>query len=102
MHGWFTKNLGDAMLAGDALEQIKARFLSAQQKADNAGDMALFVRHESEGRLHCEVKLYFTPATVALAAAVGAVPCRKPAVEGLGLVAGTEECWSVLSLESNR
>ena len=72
MNSWFTKTLGDAMLAGEALDDIKAVFLSEYAKSDRAEQLALFVRHESEGRLHCEVKVYFSPASAVVANAVGA------------------------------
>jgi hypothetical protein len=96
MSVWFTKNIGDAMLAGESLEQIKMLFLSAYEKSENAKEMALFVRHESEGRLHCEVKIYFPPAAAFVAEAVDATPCTKPSPDGLGLLAGSEAAWSVL------
>jgi hypothetical protein len=93
---WFTKNLGDAMLAGESLEHIKALFLSAYEQAGNADEMALYFRHESEGRLHCEVKIYFPPASASVAQAVDAIPCSKPSPESLGLLAGSEAAWPVL------
>jgi hypothetical protein len=96
MSVWFTKNLGDAMLAGESLEHIKTLFLSAYEQSENANEMALFVRHESEGRLHCEVKIYFSPASASVAEAVDATPCKKPSPEGLDLLAGSKASWSVL------
>ena len=95
MTTWFTSNLGDAMLAGESLDHIKAIFLSAYQGASDSKEMAVFMRHESEGRLHCEVKIYFSPPAEDVAKAVGAIACNKPASEGLSLLAGTEESWSV-------
>jgi hypothetical protein len=95
MSVWFTKNLGDAMLAGESLENIKTLFLSVYEKSENAKEMALFVRHESEGHLHCEVKIYFPPAAVFLAEAVDATPCKRPSPDGLDLLAGSEASWSV-------
>lgn len=94
MSNWFTRNLGDAMLAGEALDAIKARFLSEYAESDCTEELAVFVRHESEGRLHCEAKVYFSPASVVVAKAVGATPCKKPSSDGLGLVAGSELAWS--------
>ncbi|MFZ0470750.1 MAG: hypothetical protein WAL92_17630 [Thiogranum sp.] len=94
MNSWFTKNLGDAMLAGEALDAIKALFLSESAKADGAEALAVFVRHESDGRLHCEVKVYFSPESAVVAKAVGATPCAKPSSDGLGLLAGSELSWS--------
>ena len=90
MCSWRMKNLGDAMLAGDDLEDIQALFLRAYEQAGSPEDMAIYVRHEAEGRLHCEVKLYFTPASSELAEAVGARCCPSPSVEGLGLLVGSD------------
>ena len=95
MSVWFTINLGDAMLAGESLDHIKTLFLSEYEKAKNANEMAVFIRHESEGRLHCEVKIFFSPASVIVAEAVDAIPCKKPSSDGLDLLAGSEKSWSV-------
>ncbi|WP_205747820.1 hypothetical protein [Desulforhopalus sp. IMCC35007] len=89
-------NLGDAMLAEEPLEHIKELFLTAYKTNDNRRELALFIRHESEGRLHCEVKVYFSPATAIVAKTVNAVPCIKPSSNGLGLLVGSENSWSVL------
>jgi hypothetical protein len=101
MSTWFTSNLGDAMLAVESLERIKALFLSGCEKPDDSREMAVFVRHESEGRLHCEVHVYFSPASVAVAKAVDATPCVKPSPGDLGLLAGSEESWAVLFPDSD-
>ncbi|MGB3224579.1 MAG: hypothetical protein WBB23_17385 [Desulforhopalus sp.] len=95
MNCWFISNLGDAMLAGESLEHIKGLFLMEYATNDILKERALFIRHESEGRLHCEVIVYFSPATVLVAKAVNAIPCNKPCSDGLGLLAGSEESWSV-------
>jgi len=58
--------------------------------------MAVFTRPESEGRLHCEIIAYFSPAAWEVAESFDAEPCEKPARPGLGLLAGREESWSVL------
>ena len=60
MSTWFISNLGDAMLADAFLDRIKVFFLSELGKANGPADMAVFVRHESEGRLHCELKVYLS------------------------------------------
>ena len=96
MNYWFTSNLGDAMLAGEPLEHIKELFLAEYESSHHSSEPALFIRHESEGRLHCEVKVYFSPAAVIVAKAVNATPCNKPCPDGLSLLAGSEESWSVL------
>ncbi|MGY8872562.1 MAG: hypothetical protein ACKVJE_19185 [Pseudomonadales bacterium] len=91
MSAWRVKNLGDAMLAGEVLEHIQALFLAAYEKAGYPADMAIYIRHEAEGRLHCEVKLYFTPATHEVAEAVSARCCSLPSSEGLGLLVGSKQ-----------
>lgn len=96
MSGWFTCNLGDALLAEDALGHIWTLFQSRYGHADSPPEAAVFVRHESEGRLHCEVRVYFSPATTVIARAAGAVSCRKPSSQGLALLAGSEQSWAVL------
>ena len=101
MNCWFTSNLGDAMLAGESLEHIKELFLAEYATNDSLKERALFIRHESDGRLHCEVIVYFSPATVLVAKAVNAILCNKPYLDGLGLLAGSEESWSVLFPEAS-
>jgi hypothetical protein len=96
MNSWYTCNLGDPLLADSALERIRTRFLSAYANDGIAADAAVFVRHESEGRLHCEVRVYFTPAAAAFAETLGAVPCNPPSAAGLGLLAGPESAWPTL------
>jgi hypothetical protein len=96
MNCWYTTNLGDAMMAGEALEQIKELFSVEYENGHSSKDRALFLRHESEGCLHCEVKVYFSPATVLVAKTVHATPCNKPSSDGLGLLAGSEDSWTVL------
>ena len=93
---WHSCNLGDAMLAADALEDIKTRFLSMRAAAVEPEGMAVFMRHVSEGRLHCEVHVYFSPAALELARCSGAVPCSRPSPHGLGLLAGAEASWQAV------
>jgi len=93
---WYTKELGDGMMAALPSSEIEEVFLKSYTQAGRPLNMAVFTRHESEGRLHCEVVAYFSPATRDVAKAVGARPCEKPARAGLGLLAGDREAWSVL------
>lgn len=85
---WFVSNLGDAMLAQDALVDIQRRFDAAWRRAGRPQDMGLFVRHVSEGRLHCEVLVYFSPAAAVVARECDAEPCAPPAREGLDRLGG--------------
>ncbi|MGB5833414.1 MAG: hypothetical protein WBG92_15660 [Thiohalocapsa sp.] len=93
---WFTSNLGDAALAAESLDRLKHLFVEEYGSADRPQDLALFYRHESEGRLHCEVKVYFSPASAVLAKSVAASPCARPAPGDLGLLVGSQQAWSVL------
>jgi hypothetical protein len=96
MTGWFAKNLGDAMLATEALDQIQSSYAAIYQGAESRQGAAVFIRHESEGRLHCEVMAYFSPGAFRLAEALDAVPCRRPAPGDLSLHAGPGDCWQDL------
>ena len=102
MRTWFFKNLGDAMLAGDQQDRIKQLLLSAYSEGDSPREMAAFIRYESEGRLHCEVKIYFSPMSIAVAREVDAVPCEKPSPDGLSILAGSQDSWVILFPEQTR
>ncbi|MEP6895871.1 MAG: hypothetical protein ABI986_09720 [Chloroflexota bacterium] len=94
MHTWYTKTLGDGMTASLPTGEIKEAFLKLS--AASSLEAAVFTRLESEGRLHCEVMAYFSPAAQALAQAFDAQPCNKPVRMGLDLLVGDERSWSVL------
>lgn len=96
MSAWFGKNLGDAMLAPEELGRIEAAFAAECGRGGCPADAAVFVRHESEGRLHCEVHVYFSPAAAAVAAAVDADPCARPSPHDLSQLAGAPGAWSLL------
>lgn len=96
MSVWFCKNLGDPMFAHRELGDIASAFSSAYAEKRNSGEMAVFYRHESEGRLQCEVKVYFSPASARVAKELGAFPCDKPARYGLALLAGSSAALSIL------
>ncbi len=96
MNPWYCLSLGDGMIAPTPSAEIEEAFLRVFTAARRPPEMAVFTRPESEGRLHCEVMAYFSPAAQEVAKAFDAEPCEKPARTGLGLLAGSEECWSVL------
>lgn len=102
MKNWFSKNLGDPMLADDRQEKIKQQLLSAHSDAVSPKEIAAFIRHESEGRLHCEVMIYFSPMSSAVAKEVNATPCEKPSPNGLSMLAGDEGSWQALFPEHSR
>ena len=88
------------MIAPGPAAEIEEAFLALFTSAGNPPEMAVFTRPESEGRLHCEVIAYFSPAAQPVAESFDAEPCEKPARAGLGLLAGGEECWQVLFPEA--
>lgn len=96
MENWYSLDLGDGMMAGAPTSEIEDAFWRSFASAGRPPEMAVFTRPESEGRLHCKVMAYFSPAAAALAETFDAEPCAKPVRTGLGLLAGDERSWSVL------
>ncbi|MBC7949445.1 MAG: hypothetical protein H7Y42_16280 [Chitinophagaceae bacterium] len=96
MDTWYSKELGDGMMAATPSAEIEDVFLRLFDAAGKPLSMAVFTRPESEGRLHCEIIAYFSPAAKDVAKAFDAQPCGKPARAGLGLLAGDELSWSAL------
>ena len=101
MDTWYSKDLGDGIMASMPSEEIESAFLRFFTTVGKPLDMAVFTRLESEGRLHCEVVAYFSPAAKDIALAFDAEPCEKPSRAGLGLLAGDKLSWSKLFPESN-
>src|SRR5512138_1325115 len=100
MGTWFSKQLGDGMMATDSYAEIETIFLPLFESAGKPADMAIFTRLESEGRLHCEATAYFSPAAAEIGKAFDAEPCEKPSRMGLGLLVGDRGSWSVLFPET--
>ena len=88
MSSWFSKNLGDAMLAGEELACIERLFSTTYARLGQPKDMALYIRHESKEHLHCEVVVYLSPSSVNVAREIEADSCEKPSPIDLGLLAG--------------
>lgn len=101
MDAWYSKELGDGIMAATPSDEIEKAFLQLFLAAGKPLNMAVFTRLESEGRLHCEVMAYFSPAAEDVAKAFDAQPCEKPSQAGLGLLAGDELCRSVLFPEND-
>ncbi len=97
---WHSLPLGDGLMADEPSEEIRAAFWAVFKSAGEPVNMAVFSRHESEGRLHCEVIAYFSPSAGRLAELFEAEPCPRPSRSGLGLLAGDEGSWRVLFPES--
>jgi hypothetical protein len=93
---WYCLELGDGIMADQPLGEIKESFQSIFVSAGCPADMAVFTRHESEGRLHCEVIAYFSPAAKDLAKSFVARSCFAPERSGLGLAAGSDDAWTIL------
>jgi hypothetical protein len=102
MNRWFSKDLGDAMLAFEELDQIEAQYRAIYGQQASPNDVAVFTRHNSEGSLHCRVEVFFSPAASELAKQMNAQPCNKPSSNDLGLLAGTEASWTALFPEQRR
>ncbi|MBI1906370.1 MAG: hypothetical protein HYS20_09085 [Rhodocyclales bacterium] len=96
MNVWFTKDLGDGLTASEPLDRIEDLFRIEHIRAGRPREMAVFISHQSEGRLHCKVFAYFSPASAALAKAMDAVPCGRPSPDVLRLFADAEEAWPAL------
>ncbi len=96
MGTWFSKILGDGMTAYEPSDEIEKAFVPLFRTAGQPADMAVFIRHVSDGHLQCQVTAYFSPATAELARKFAAEPCIKPTRDGLGLLAGDGRCWPVL------
>jgi len=101
MNGWYSISLGDGIMAATPSAEIEEAFLQAFVAAGKPLNMAVFTRPESEGRLHCEVIAYFSPAAMEIAREFDAAPCERPARAGLGLLAGDAGSWSVLFPENS-
>lgn len=93
---WFSKQLGDGILSYESKDQIQNLFSDLFAAAGQPEDMAVFTRHELEGRLQCEVVAYFSPAAASLARQLDAKPCEKPSPSDLDLLVGAPGCWFVL------
>ena len=96
METWYSKQLGDGIMASVPSAEIEEIFLPLFESAGRPINMAVFTRHESEGRLHCEVIAYFSPAAVEVAKAFNAEPCKRPSRGELGLLVGDKQAWSAL------
>lgn len=96
MTQWHSVNLGDALLAGTELARIERDFDRAYAREGEPEHMAMFIRHVSEGQLHCDVIVYFSPAASPVAREAFADPCPPPLPQGLGLLRGSEDAWELL------
>jgi hypothetical protein len=101
METWYCMSLGDGMTSGVPSAEIEEVFAPLFTAAGRPPAMAVFTRPESEGRLHCEVIAYFSPAARDVAKSLDAEPCQRPTRTGLSLLAGDEASWSILFPKSD-
>ena len=101
MDSWYSKELGDAITASMPSAEIEQAFQQLFIAAGEPLSMAVFTKQESDGRLHCEVTAYFSPAAKDVAQAYDAQPCEKPALTNLALLAGDTRAWNVLFPEKD-
>jgi hypothetical protein len=83
---WYRLNLGAADLANAA--RTAASVDAAWREAGCPASLAAYTRHESDGRLHCDLVVYFTPDSDLVARELGARPCPDPGPYDLTLLAG--------------
>ena len=95
--GWHCKDLGDALMAHLELDEIGTAARAAQAGQSEAGNLAVFTRHSSEGRLQCAVTAYFSPAASSLARKFGAVACSRPQRNELALLCGDANAWRLFA-----
>jgi hypothetical protein len=96
MNTWYSISLGDGLWAPVLFAQIEEIFRPQFDRAGRPLEMAVFTRNENQGRLHCEVIAYFSPASVEDAKSFEAEPYEKPSREGLSLLAGDQHCWEYI------
>ena len=96
METWYSKDIGDALTAYEPCGKIEAAFASVFTARGQPPDMAVFTRYDSEGHLQCHVTVFFSPAAASIAHQFDAIPCTRPARDGLTLLCGDERCWSAL------
>ena len=89
MSSWFRIDLGDAMLAVEALSDLKIRLSDVYAVAGRPATMLALYRHESEG-LHCSLILYLTNEFQRAAALENAAPCSIPLLADSAFLAGNQ------------
>ena len=86
MANWFYSNLGDAIMATESLVTIRRLFIESHAEKPNTEKRTIYFKHVSEGRLHCEVFVYFSPSAKPLAITFEASPCEQPFLSELGIL----------------
>jgi hypothetical protein len=99
MQTWYRKTLGNGVAALAPSRRIQQMFSPMFAASGQPSSMAVFSRHDRKAN---EVTAYFSPRAARLAALFGAVPCDKPAADGIGLLVGDARCWEIYFPERKR
>lgn len=99
METWYCKTLGDGAGASAPSLRIQQLFPSIFVASGQPSGMAVFARHDRKAN---KVTAYFSPRAVRLAALFGAVPCDKPAADGIGLLVGNASSWEIFFPDRKR
>jgi hypothetical protein len=89
MLSWFSKNLGNGVVALGPTQDIMNAFTPLFAAAGLPIDMALFSGHDERRN----IIIYFSPGASKLANICGAQPCEKPGREDLALLVGHSGAW---------
>lgn len=91
MAHWYRLELGDAQTGFLACQELSVRAEAAFRAADCPALWNMYSRHENEGRLHCVLCVYFSPAAADFARELGANRCAAPALATLEWCAGAPQ-----------
>lgn len=89
MAHWFKLDLGDAMLASEALSTIQRHLSNVHDMHNKAENLLALYRHESQG-LHCRVFVYLTDDFQQLAKLDNVMSCHIPPLADSAFLAGDE------------
>lgn len=89
---WYRLDLGDALLAADALDDVCRQSRAAFERAGGPRDWAVYEAHIA-GDLHCNLNVFFSPAAADLARGLGARRCQAPPREASLLVGDEALEW---------
>lgn len=89
MSGWLRANLGDALTAEAELHAIEEAFANIFLQSKHRPDAAVFIRHENDGGVHCNIIAYFSPSVAELGRQFNANECIRPSSDGLSLLVGS-------------
>lgn len=90
MASWYCKNLGDAMLANEALTTIQTHLANVYAASSKPKNWLAIYRHESQG-LHCSVIIYLTDDFQYYALLDNTKSCIEPLLSDSAFLAGDEK-----------